>query len=272
MIPRGSKPEPLIAVRQLFDVPKPPRQFALAVLVLAVLLVIAAWVGLGSASPGSGSLTAPVTIAGHDVSKGGEVDVKLSKPIPISVPASVGAKTAKLALDLSGIAIATSDKATLDAAGAGSIDINSAKFLVAGPVTATLTLYGADGSSLGTEKFAIGPSGSGFVTIPGVVVILLILFVFAYLESLVRPLWRYGRWYVRTGVGLGLIGLLAGVVATLLAWALGAYQPSIVTAIVCAVIGAVWAVVLGLTASRGGLRARARRLNKRYSGMLAGRR
>ena len=82
----------------------------------------------------------------------------------------------------------------------------------------------------------------GFLTLPGIVVIALILFVGAYFESLLRPLRKRGRWKVSSGIGLGLIGALGGVTLVGLAWVLGSSTPTIASLIICGLLGAVGTV------------------------------
>ena len=69
----AGKPQPLVPVRQILDVPRAPTlTFALAGVFL-VLMLVGAWVGIGTSNDGSGSTTGTVTVAGTDVSHGGDV-------------------------------------------------------------------------------------------------------------------------------------------------------------------------------------------------------
>ena len=194
--------EPPVPVQQVLDLPRFPWAPALVALGAAVLVVLAAFLGWGSSTPNSGSLppSATVAVAGHDVTHGGTVNVDVGKDVLVYVKGLPDARTAQLKLSVLGVRLASGSTPLAPAFGvlAGKVQLTSAlsspRYVVPGPVLATLGLDGPGGASIGSQQFTMSPTGVGFVTVPGIVVILLILFVGAYLESLLRPLRKLGTW------------------------------------------------------------------------------
>ena len=80
------------------------------------------------------------------------------------------------------------------------------------------------------DDFGVQATRSPFATFGGVVGIVLLLFVVAYAESLLRSLRRGRRRDNRTAavVGLAVVGVVGGVAATLWGWMLGITAPTFV--------------------------------------------
>ncbi|WP_375497925.1 protein kinase [uncultured Jatrophihabitans sp.] len=262
-----AKPQPLVPVRQILDVPRRPALEVALAGVLLVLLLVVTWIGLGTSKDGSGTTTGAVTVAGTDVSGGGDVTADLGSDIPLTISnVPAGVTTARATLTVHGVSIGSSDDATLVRSSSGSsaaLKLGSTKYLVGGPVDADLQLRSADKTTVAERHFSLKSSKSGFLTIPGVVLVLAVLFALAYLESLTRPLWKFGKWRVSAALGQGLVGALLGAVLSGLAWVLGRYQLSVATAIVGAVLGALFGIALGVAAARAGTYRRVIRINKR---------
>ena len=262
-----AKPEPLTPVRQLLDVPRRPTLELALALGLLVLLVVLAWIGIGTTSDGSGTTTGAVTVAGADVTSGGDVTADLGDAVPVTLGAlPAGATTARLQLSVHGLTVGTSDDVALArTAGGGSaaFTLGTTRYLVSGPVDADLQVRDAARTTLVHRHFSLKPKSSGFLTIPGVVLALAALFALAYLESLIKPLWRFGRWRPAPAIGQALVGALLGVVLSGLGWVLGRYQPGLPPVVACAVVGALFGVSLGVLAARWGLHRRVVRINKR---------
>jgi serine/threonine-protein kinase len=271
--------EPPVPVRQVLDLPRFPWVPSLVASVAIVVLLLASFLGWGSSSPSGGSLppAASVAVAGHDVTHGGTVKLDVGKDFPVAVRGVPEAQAAQLKLSVLGAQLASGSSSLTPAFGGlvGTLHLTSAlaspKYVVPGPVEATLGLSGANGTAIGNQHFTMSPTGIGFLTVPGIVVIALILFVGAYLESLLRPIRRRGKWTVGTVIGLGVIGALAGVTLVGLSWVLGSAIPSGVSLVLCGVLGALGAVALGLAVARSGLRARVRRIARKQGIVASGR-
>ena len=198
-------------------VPEFPTRLAWAAALVAVVAVIFGLLGVGSSSPtpvlGAGS----VTVAGHDPAVDGRVPINLDQPIPITVrnlPAGGGAsETAQLVLSLGGISVVRSTPVPFVHGLTGShttLDASSGRYVVGGKVAAALKLSGPQGTV--TDDFGVQVARSPFVTFGGVVGIVLLLFVVAYAESLLRSLRRGRRRDNRTAAvaGLVVVGAVGG--------------------------------------------------------------
>ena len=259
---------PPVPIRQVLDVPPRPWALSLVALALGALVAVVAFTGLGSPSY---SRTLPAgteaSVAGQDISLGGNARVDLSRSVPVEVR-GLAATTARLQLSVIGVRLASSSAVPLVSfagAQAAAIPLSSAlsspKYIVPGPTDTTLWLYGPSGNQIAMQQFTVSPAtGIGFATLPGVVVILLILLVSAYFESLLRSMRRQGRWRPSIGIGLCFIGALGGVTLVGLAWVVSRFAPSVRGLVSCALLGTGAAIVSGLAASRYGRRARVRRL------------
>jgi serine/threonine-protein kinase len=260
--------EPPIPVQQVLDLPTSPRIAALVAVAAAVLILLTAFLGWGSSKPHNGSLPASATIvvAGHKVSAGSSLKVDVSKDLPVAVTGVPDARDVRLELSVLGARLASGTGPLTPAFGGllGRVRLTSVlaspRYMIPGPVEATLDLTAATGTSVGSQQFTMAPQGLGFLTLPGIVVIVLILFVGAYFESLLRPLRKLGRWKVSSGVGLALIGALGGVTVVGLAWVLGSATPTALSLIICGLLGVVGGVALGLAVARFGLRSRVRKI------------
>jgi serine/threonine-protein kinase len=207
-----------------------------------------------------------VTVAGHDPAVGGRVPINLDQPIPITLrnlPAGGGApETAQIVLSLGGVSIVRSTPVPLVRGTTGlrtTLDASSGRYVVGGKLAGTLKLAGPQGTE--NDDFGVQVTRSPFSTFGGVLGIVLLLFVVAYAESLLRSLRRGRRRDNRNAAVAGLIvvGLVGGVAATLWGWMLGIAGPTLVAFIVTAVLGAVAGLLAGLTGRQVGERTRARR-------------
>ncbi|MHB8451352.1 MAG: hypothetical protein ACYDAQ_13010, partial [Mycobacteriales bacterium] len=268
--PSGLDAAALVPIRQVLELPPRPLALLAAALVFVAATVLVALVGVGAAARSSTVATNRTVVAGVPLGSGRTVQVNLAKPVQAlftALPAQATTATAvQLRLSVLGAAIASSDVAPLSRRGSGAgatVNISSGHYLVPGPLTASLRLLDTHGSLVGQEQFTLAPSGSGWATIPGGLALALLLFALAYLESLLRPLYRRGRLLVPSLIGVAVMGALTGAVVVALVWVAGVREPTIPTLIVSAGVGAVAAIALAVTLARAGLRARVRRLAHR---------
>jgi len=247
-------------------VPEFPARPTWAAAFVAVVVVVFGLLGVGSSSPAPALGAGSVTVAGHDPAVGGRVPINLDQPIPITVrnlPAGGGAPdTAQLVLSLGGVSVVRSTPVPLVHGRVGwrtTLDASSGRYLLGGKLAGTLKLSGPRGTV--TDDFGVQVARSPLATFGGVVGIVLLLFVVAYAESLLRSLRRGRRRDNRTAAMAGLVavGAVGGVSATLWGWMLGIAGPTFVPFVVTAVLGAIAGLLAGLAGRQVGERTRARR-------------
>jgi len=248
------------------EMPEFPTRLAWAAALVAVVVVVFGLLGVGSSSPTPALGGGSVTVAGHDPAVGGRVTIDLDQPIPITdsnLPAAGAASdTAQLVLSLGGISVVRSTSVPLVRGPRGwrtALDASSGRYLVGGKLAGTLKLSGPQGTV--SDDFGVQVTRSPLATFGGVVGIVLLLFVVAYAESLLRSLRRGRRRDNRTAAvaGLVVVGVIGGVSATLWGWMLGIAGPTFVSFVVTAVLGAIAGLLAGLAGRQVGERTRARR-------------
>ncbi len=247
-------------------VPEFPTRLAWAAALVALVTVVFGLLGVGSSSPTPVLGPGAVIVAGHDPAVGGRVPIDLDHQIPITVrhlPANAGVpNTAQLVLALGGVTVVRSTQVPLVHGTAGLrtiLDASSGRYVAGGKLAGTLKLSGPRGTV--NDDFGVQVARSPFGTFGGVVGILLLLFVVAYAESLLRSLRRGRRRDNRTAavVGLVVVGAVGGVAATLWGWMLGITGPTFVSFVLTMIVGAVAGLLAGLAGQRVGERTRARR-------------
>lgn len=138
-----------------------------------------------------------------------------------------------------------------------TVNFSGARVYAVGPLQATLTR--PDGAELDATAQLVPPPGAPWgrlLSLPGAVVLVGLLFAFAYGESLLRPMLRRGkRAKLSTMVGLGAIGAVLGLVLVLATWMLAARLHSPVTVgiavVCCSAAGVLLPLGLDARASRG---------------------
>jgi serine/threonine-protein kinase len=253
----------LVPVRQVIELPSPPYPHVAATVVLLFLALAVGFLGVSRPTRARTISQGMVTVAGADLTQGGAVELDLSKPVEIRVrelpAAAANATHAQLGLSVAGIPLPASTTEALTRTDQGlvaMVDANNARYLVAGKATGELRLLTDDEVVL-SHGFVATSTQSAFLTIPGVLVVALLLFLLAYVESVLRPL-RRGRRRVTGIVGMALLGAGLGLAIVPFAWLLGGGEPTLSTATLCAAIGGAAAISAALAAVRVGKRARIR--------------
>ncbi|HJV08535.1 MAG TPA: protein kinase, partial [Acidimicrobiales bacterium] len=205
----------LVPVHQVVKRPPNPAPLALVALALLVVTLALAFAGLGTPEYESGPA---LTVNGVAV---GDEPVELDLADPVTIAGELPGPDVTLAFSAMGVPLGSAT-ATADA-GTASLDATGARYLVAGEVTAEVTFRSA-GSTVGRRTFPATSSQSPLLTAPGIGGIVLVLFVAAYAESLLRAR-RRGRKVFTAQVGMAVIGALAGVALVIAAWLLGAGEP-----------------------------------------------
>jgi Protein kinase domain len=263
------RPEDLVRVDDLISPPKPPRLlYALSAVLLLAMVVIAA-IGLGEPDRAGNLPEGVVTVDGVDLGTNDSVSVDLSEPIPVTVTElpDEAAETiyAQFAFSAAGVSLGTSRSAFLEPVGDDQYeaDVNAEriKILSSGDLTAEFRFLDAEKEILAEHEFALDPDALFILTATGIAGLLLALFVISYGMSVTAPLRRYSR---RSAyIGMPILGALAGVAATFLAWSLGAGEPSLLTFFLAAVLGAAAFALLTQAAIVSGRRRRLRRAEER---------
>ena len=158
-----------------------------------------------------------MTVAGHDPAVGGRVPINLDQQIPIVVrnlPSDAGTpRTAQLVLSLGGLSVVRSTPVPF---GREPPDCTRPWTPAQGATSSAASLRGRCRSpaprALVNDDFGVQASRSPFSTFGGVVGIVLLLFVVAYTESLLRSLRRGRRRDNRNAAvaGLVVVGAVGG--------------------------------------------------------------
>ncbi|MFP5219551.1 MAG: serine/threonine-protein kinase [Actinomycetes bacterium] len=259
----ASLSEGLVPVGSVLQLP--PRPVA-AVAVSAALLSLAvgvAAIGIGAPSLDRTVPAGAMTLAGVDLASGERVVADLAEPIELVVASVPPAATeVELAVQVAGIPLVTSGREPLTPSAGGvraELDASGDQYLAAGPVVGTVRFTDADGDEVAATDVMVEPAAGGMATVPGAVVVVLMLAVLAWAESLARPLRRRGRRRIGSIVGLGVVGAAFAATCVVGAWVLGWADLTIATAVVAAPLGALGGAALAMAALRTGLRARLRR-------------
>lgn len=252
----------LVPVQQVITVPAPPVPQLATSLALLLLLLALALVGLGS--PSRSGLRGPTAlrVAGADPTADRAIDLDFSAPVSVSgaPPAEAAeADEVRLSFSVAGVPLGSaSAKATLVGGELmSSVDAGGSAYLVAGRATGKLALL-RSGRELLQREFSVKSRQSRFLTVPAAVGLALLLFAVAYVESLLRSL-RRGRNRVAAYPGAVIFGAVGGLALAVCVWVAAGREPTRLTLLACALLGAGSAVAAALASSRLGRRRRARR-------------
>jgi serine/threonine-protein kinase len=255
-----AKPDDLVQVADVLEPPEMPWWGIAATVVLALAVVLIALTGVGEPDRASDGLTVDqIEIAGVDPASTDPVEIDLEEPIPIVVNDPPAETTgAELALSAMGIPLGTSDQAGVQAGPEGiltAVSASTLRVVPSGPVTAELRLLDDGGTVLASSEFGLESERNTFLTAGGIITVLLVLIVFAYGASSSAAL-RKGRRDRLAYPKLAVVGVLAGVAATLVGWSFAGVELTAITMIVTAVLGGAAAVLAGWCAYVLGRRRR----------------
>lgn len=267
------RPEDLVRVDDLIAPPaRPVPALVGTVLLLAAMLVVAV-IGLGEPGRSDSLLPGVVTVAGTDLGSSDAVAADLADPIPVSVeelPRRAGAaRFAQIGFSAAGVGLGSSRSGPLDPAGGGAftadVDAERVRILSSGDLTAEFRLLDENKRILLRHEFALDPEQPFFLAANGVAALLLALFVVAYGLAITQPL---RRGYTRRSAypGMAILGGAAGFTTVLGVWSLGAPEPSFVTFVIAAALGAAAFGFLARVMIVTGRRRRLRRAELRAGG------
>jgi hypothetical protein len=269
-----ASPADLVPVQQI--VKSPPRPgFSLAIAVAAFAAsVVFAFVGVGSGTSLGGTVPpGAVAVSGVPLRSGAVPSLDLSNPVEVRVLANgPAASTARMSFVLLGHqAFQTSAPLVPEGNGtrAARVDLTNARYVVTGHTTAQVDLL-KDGTGgfavVGYWRFIAHLTQPAWLSVEGIVLVLLVLFSLAYIEQFARSLWR-GRRRASATLGLPIFTALLGVTIVGIAWLAAGQQPTLASAVICAVLGAISGFALAIALYRGG---RLRRLRRRASQRAGG--
>jgi serine/threonine-protein kinase len=218
----------------------------------AVLLGMLALLGPASApAPGS---ALNLSVGGNKVT-GSAVTADLSAPQRLAGTSTVpGPAQARMSLSLAGIPLGRTESPGFRAVrGSWRATVSLppvVRWVVGGAVRGRVELVAADGS-VTAQEFDVHPQQAPYLTLMGTGSLLLLLFVLAYLESLLRSL-RRGRRRASGPVAAAFLGIPLGAVAALAAAVFTRQVLSEVTLAGCAVLGVAVTLATALGARRRG--------------------
>jgi serine/threonine-protein kinase len=245
----------------------PVVEFVVAVVLLALAAALA-FGGVGKPSRSGDIAPGTVTVNGIDVASGRAAKLDLSKPIVVAgkVPKAVPADALKLGFSAAGISLGTATSKITPAPDhtfSASFNTSGSRYLMAGRATGEVSVL-AGPATVAHQSFEVRSTQSPLATIPGAVSIASLLFIAGYPNSVLRAM-RRGRRRSSGVVAFVLLGALFGVAAVVAAWLTSTKEPTLGTAVVCMVVGALAGVATGL----GGLQLGRRRKPIALQSLLA---
>ncbi|MDQ6616090.1 MAG: protein kinase [Actinomycetota bacterium] len=250
----------LVPVRQVIELPAPPYAVGATALILFLVAIALALIGIGKTTSARGLQPGMATVAGVDPTRTSTIKVDFSKPIPVQLTALPANVTGvQLGFSVAGISLPPSTTEPLSHNGnvfEAAVNASTDRYLAGGTVTGDLRLIGGT-TTMSHQQFLARSKQSAFLTVPGVLVIGLFLFLVAYMESLLRPL-RRGRRGVSGVIGMAFLGAGLGATIVGLMWLLGSPEPTVTTVVLCALCGSGAAIATSLAAIRIAQRARIR--------------
>jgi molecular chaperone DnaK len=197
-----------------------PSPAVVAACTLPIIALLVAALGPAAGGKPPAREWQPVTLQGQQVGHDGVVQVDLGKDIDIGrLPdAAVDGSDVTLQVTVVGVGVGKSSVGKVTGHGT-TLSLRNAKLLAAGPVKAKLQLD-YQHKRAETELLLV-PKRPWWATIPGGVLVGLLLFVAAYGEAILRPVRRRRRLRVADSVALTLLGAATGAALVLAAWAIG---------------------------------------------------
>jgi serine/threonine-protein kinase len=252
----------LIGIEDVLDPPREPWPALLLTGILFSLAVLVALVGLGGDDGGGALEPGQVTVAGVDVTASGRIGVDLSHDVRVSVlDPSLASAADGVRLEVGYLGIPVSEATAPLGSGEANIDPGIAQRTVAGAADARVVLLKGD-QVIAAQELAIDATQPWYLSVPFFGGVLVLLLGLANLEASLKPL-RSGRPRKLSYVGSFVWGALIGVSLVALSACLGFSEPTVPTAVVVAVLGAVGGVVAARARIGVARRRRVRRAVKR---------
>ncbi|MFX0578278.1 serine/threonine-protein kinase [Nocardia nepalensis] len=216
---------------------RPARGPLIAAALLALLVMVIAFIAPGTPSSDGTVPPGSVTVAGVDPTTGTPVNLDLSIPVTVTSNGAIPADAVRIELQVLGTTVGQQTAPLVESGPTFAATLPSLvnRYLVAGRFTGRITLL-SGGTTVAFWRFPVQTTQSATTTAVAVGNVLLLLFGIAYLESNARSL-RHGRSRIGAGLGLaGASGVLAIAIVGLL-WVLAGRQPTLATLVTCVVLG-----------------------------------
>jgi hypothetical protein len=248
----------LAPVQKVVDFRSPRVPFIVAS-VLGLAAIAVALIGLGAPPRGGDLKPGVVTVAGVDPAAVDDVEVDMSRPIPVTTTEGTAAE---LSLIVLGESVGRQQVPLMPGA-TSAVPAPVNPYLLAGQLTGEVIVRNGQAPAT-TYRFGIHTKQRALTTALAVGVVVLALFAAAYVESYIRTL-RRGRSRVSGSFGLTLSAAALAVAAVGAAWVLLGREPTIATLIGCVVLAAAGGVAATVGSLRVGTKYRYRRAQRRAS-------
>lgn len=235
-----------------------PRLPFVVAAVLGLAAVALALVGVGSPPRGGDLAPGAVTVAGVDPTTVDEIQIDMSKPIPVTV-AGMPDGAAALSLNVIGTPLGRHDAPLVsDGPGrSGQVPPPVNPYVLAGNLTGKVSVLDGE-TPVSSYFFGIQSTQSPLTTAAAVAVVVLALFAAAYVESYIRALQR-GRSRFSGSFGLPLSAAVLAVAVVGAVWVLLGREPTMATLVASAAVASAAGVAATVGAMRIGRKFRYRR-------------
>lgn len=245
-----------------------PRVPALISAALGLIAVLMALIGLGTPPRGGDLQPGTVTVAGVDPTATGDIEIDMSKPVPVAV-SGLAADRVQLSWSVFGAQVGQQEASLVPGPRglAADVSVPVNPYVVAGQMTWQLTVMSPDQGPR-TYLFGVRSTQSALTTALAVAVVVLTLFAAAYVESFVRSL-RRGRSRFSGSFGLPLAAVGIGIAVVGAAWVLIGREPTVATVVATALTAAAAGLAATVGAMRVGYKYRYRRARRARERALA---
>ncbi|WP_084509097.1 serine/threonine-protein kinase [Nocardia pseudovaccinii] len=241
----------LVPIRDVVSFASPWPLFLVGALLAAGACAVAL-LGVGAPTAGGDLVHGTVTLAGIDVTGPNPIEVDLSKPIPLQVN-GIDVDSAVLTVEVFGVRLG-GDPVPLQPGGVADLPDPVNSRVLAGNLDGELTLL-RSGTEIATQRIEFRTVQNPTRTAAAAVIVVLVLFAVAYLESNTRTL-RRGHGGLANIIGLSVSSAILSAAVAGGAWILRDTSPTSTTLAVAAVLGAAAGVAAALGARRIGKRRR----------------
>ncbi|WP_433623297.1 protein kinase domain-containing protein [Nocardia sp. CA-120079] len=241
----------LVPIRDVVSFASPWPLFLVGALLAAGACAVAV-IGVGAPTAGGDLVHGTVTVAGIDATGPNPIEVDLSEPIPLQVN-GIDVDSALLTVEVFGVR-SGGDPVPLQPGGVADLPDPVNSHVLAGNLDGELTLL-RSGTEIATQRIEFRTTQNPTRTAAAAVIVVLVLFAVAYLESNTRTL-RRGRGGLANIIGLSASSVILSAAVAGGAWILRGTPPTSTTLAVAGVLAAGAGVAAALGARRIGKRHR----------------
>ena len=237
-------PADFVPVHEVLSPPPVPVNTIVLAVVSAALLLVIAFIGLGSVRHGGDFAEGQLLLGGQDVAAGETVTADFGEQVVVDIhdlPEEAEAATeVELRLSAGGVSFGTSSSGPMPATGRGTTDfgLRSLRILTGGELTGDLRFLDESGDVVASQDFTVDIQRPWYQTAAALGGLTILLIVLAYAISVATPLWL-GRRRRSAGIALTWLGGFAGLAVLALGWSRGGPEPTVLSAVAVALLGAV---------------------------------